>query len=336
MTAGMRRKNGGKCRFTSPGVTLSGPRGWIADIFYAPAALERYLLWGAANAALACAFKGGFVRRYQSNLFRTIAALVLLGLVGCGSKQQPAPVAPPPQGNNPNGPVGLGGDLTSPNPGNPLNQQNYQQALQILNQYFSGYGQATIRSQTAFTYVVSSFGVNYPPPPYNQYNQQQGQMYPQQPQSQWQLLGQPQQEPIQVPTFDVAANGTAVRFQDNYQGSRQYTFTYQVNLDGVTLYSTDQVALFEGQSYYGQSILKVAFRGQNPVVQQYDISQMGGGYGGQTRYRVVQKILATQFAYSPQQLQQPQYQPQQQYQQQPNYGGQQYTNNGYDYDPYSY
>ncbi len=270
------------------------------------------------------------MRRYQYNVLRSIAAAGLFALVGCGGGNQPPAVQPPPQGNNPNGPVGLSGGLTDPNPGNPLNQQNYQQSLQALSQYFSGYGQATIRSQMAFNYVVQSlYSTNFPAPPQNQYNQQQNQMYPQQPTSQWQLMGQPQQEQIQVATFEIAANGTSVRFEDRYTGNQTFSFTYQVNLSGITLYSTDQVALFEGQGQYGYSILKVAYRGQNPVVQQYDISEMGGGgYGYGRRYRVVQKILATQFAYSPQQLQPQQYQPQQ------NYGGQQYTNNNYDQNPY--
>ncbi len=254
-----------------------------------------------------------------------------LGLAGCGGSAAPAaPVLPPVPGGPAVGQMGAG--LESPSPGTPLSQNGQQQALQALAQNLSGYGSATVRVQTNNDYVVQQAQYQN-----QQYQNQQYQGQFQQPQAVWTHLGNATQEPIQIPTYQVTgyAQGYSISLQmsSRYERGRNYVFTSQVNLAGLILYSTDQVALFEGTSPTGgYALIKVAYRTQNPQLQEYFIDEISSGYGGYNqqnlgrRYHVVQRIIDTAFAYPPQQ---------QQYQQQPQYqqpaGGQ---TNDYDNNPY--
>lgn len=236
--------------------------------------------------------------RRLNSYFITAALLSTLVLGACSNSQPPP--APPPVAPTATGPsVGaIGANLEDPSPGTPLSQNQNQEAVQALLQNLNGYGQATIQTQLGLDYVIQSNG-------YQPGASQQA--------SPWTHLGQPQQEPIQMPTYQLAARSGAVQFYSRYEGSLYFSFVPQLNLGGLVLHSTDQVALFEGSTAYGgYAILKIAYRTQNPLIQYYEISQaqgspyLGGSYG--PRYHVTQRVMATTFAY-PQQQQQPQGQP---------------------------
>lgn len=182
-----------------------------------------------------------------------------------------------------------------------------------------------MRAQTGNDYVVQQTQYQNQYQNQNQ-NQYQGQY---QQQAAWTRLGNAAQEPVQIPTYQLTgyAQGYSFSLQltANYDRGRNYAFTQQVNLAGLILYSTDQVALFEGTSPGGgYALLKVAYRTQNPQLQEYFIDEISSGYNGGyyqqqnlgRRYHVVQRIMDTAFAY-PQQQQQQYQQPYQQQQQQP-------------------
>jgi hypothetical protein len=228
--------------------------------------------------------------RNRNHFLLSIAAAALL-LAACGSSQPPAPPQPPPTGPGVPGPSqGLGANLEDQSPGTPLSQANGQQIFQALYENLQAYGAATVQAQRGHDYVVQG-----------QYQQVT-----------WTHVGQPTNEQPQIPTYQISGYGSgssfSLQFSSRYEGTRSYRFASRVNLAGLVLYSTDQVALFEGSSPYGgYAVLKVAFRQKNPAIQEYSIEELPSYYGGQTRYHVIQKIFATQFVY-PQQGQ-PNYQP---------------------------
>jgi len=63
---------------------------------------------------------------------------------------------------------------------------------------------------------------------------------------------------------------------NNYEPPRAFVFQYQINLLGITLKSTDQVALFKAtqSTPFASDFMKVNYASQPPTIQRFRISQL--------------------------------------------------------------
>lgn len=69
---------------------------------------------------------------------------------------------------------------------------------------------------------------------------------------------------------------TLIAPQNSYEVSRTFVFQYQMNILGLTLTSTDQVALFKAtqSSPFANDFLKVNYTTKNPTIQRFRMSQL--------------------------------------------------------------
>lgn len=222
---------------------------------------------------------------------RFLLGISLTLIVGCGGDEQPpetqpAPTTPPPtQPTNPAPPPppppAIGAGLETLSPGTPLSElPNRQAALDILVKNIWGEGNGTVSSQVRMQHTVTGY---YPQAVWTQLQSQPDTAQP----NSYYLSGGPSGTDIVL----------RVRPASGYGTSYTYRFVYAVNIDGLVLRSTDQVAIFEGpKGPSPYSILKVAYQSANPIIQQYDISAIvTGGFNGVRRYETIQRNMTTTF-----------------------------------------
>jgi hypothetical protein len=63
---------------------------------------------------------------------------------------------------------------------------------------------------------------------------------------------------------------------NNYESTRTFVFQYQINILGITLKSTDQVALFKAtqSTPFASDFIKINYASQPPTIQRFRISQL--------------------------------------------------------------
>jgi hypothetical protein len=196
------------------------------------------------------------MRGNRSKRWVLFAGLVIasLGIIGCGKKSTTSTL-PLPGPTNPGQQVysGGSGDL-GPNPGTPLRQTSaFMQIFQAMQQTLSGNKQANSVAQSSTAYAIeSTYQSTYFRP-----------------------ISQPQQEPSQNGYYQYQGYGNSGGFQIVVYGSGEqssYHFVFEVNVGGVILQSTDQIAMFQSDQYQGD-IMKVAYRNQNPSLIRFRITQ---------------------------------------------------------------
>ena len=199
----------------------------------------------------------------------------LIALTACGRSEQapPPPAPPPPEAPGQPPPGTVGGSLESPTPGTPLVQlQNRHEALQALAKSVSARGNVTVQTQVGMDYAIE-----YGP--------------------QFRVVRPPAPEPIQPPASYNAygesyGDQIALVLDHKYDGYYQFVFRYAVDLYGLRLFSTDQVALFEANYGRERHILKVAYRTPNPGMQWFRFVETYGGL-----IHVVQRTMGSSFLY---------------------------------------
>ena len=209
-------------------------------------------------------------------MLRTGAILGILMLsvsfVGCGKGQTPPPPPPPTTLPGTLG-GGLGGTLDAPSPGTPwgqLSPASQEQSFSRMAQTLVGLGVATIQNQSAVDYIMQSNSLV-------------------------RLPGQAAPPQTGILTYYYQGNqfnygGISISLSAQHFGSRQFLFASEINLGGVRLYSTDQIALFES-SENSYDILKVDYRNPNATMEWYSL-EVVNQYGYQSHLHVIQRSLA--------------------------------------------
>ena len=216
-------------------------------------------------------------------------------LVGCGAPPPPAPPVNPAQAARPL----LGAYLEDPSPGTPLNQiQDLRSVLSTLEKNFIGDASGTVQKDLAVDYAVTQ---SYAGTSFKRVGE----------------IPSQQKDSFKLRAY-AAGWGDSLNVEMAHANDygRSFTFAQQINVGGLTLYSTDQVALFEAMGSAGQEILKWNYTSQTPLVQLFSVqplaifafdpySSFGGlGGGGPTYLRVLQKEMTANYLYRPSQQQQ--------------------------------
>ncbi len=225
----------------------------------------------------------------SNRLICTVLSLAFL-LAACDKNETPPPAQT--QQNNGGQPNYAMGNIEDPIPGTPINQvQNRQEVLQVLVQNLSGQGIATVGPSVSAEYALEMV---YPAP-------------------QLRRLSNPVQTAVTVSSYQYIGKvyggvwkGTFWISLYGSVDSGEFVLVDSDTVNGIQIYSTDQVAVFKrSQAYYDTSqILRVPFRGQNPQFQKfsfessyYGSSPHYGGGGGPSQVRVVSTPMTTQLQY---------------------------------------
>jgi hypothetical protein len=226
-----------------------------------------------------------------------IAALSLTLVSACGGKNSSTsnPTASTPVANT--NPIAL---LEEPLPGNSLlSGATSASAFKLMTDNLTGLVNFTVIEQKSYDYMVTPATTGTAPT----FTRQEGKA----------------QNPV-PPTYQGQAGSnriwgklamTMVAPPNVSEAARTFVFQYQLNIYGLVLTSTDQVALFKANnsSPYATDILKVNYTTKNPTVQRFRISQLSpfpvsgivpqntGSVLGGSWLTVISQKLTTNFRY---------------------------------------
>jgi len=147
-------------------------------------------------------------------------------------------------------------NIEDPIAGVPLLQtQNSREAFQALRANLGAQGNATVKSRTEAEYVIEYT-----------YNG-----------SSFRRVTNPVDVPVTAVNYQVGGaggdwgNGFVIRLASrNFGEMLDFVFVYQIDIYGVRVQSTDQVAYFQGYGR-GLQILRVGYRSQNPTLVRFNV-----------------------------------------------------------------
>lgn len=161
--------------------------------------------------------------------------------------------------------MGSSGCFEDPIPGNSLLfANNSQQAFKTMLANLSGTATLTVSDQKSFDYTVAPTSLGGSP----NLSRQEGRN----------LNLAAATLKAQAGTNSVLGKLSITIFapQNNTELSRTFIFQYQINISGVVLNSTDQVAIFKAinPTPFATDFLKVNYTTKNPSIQRFRINQL--------------------------------------------------------------
>lgn len=200
----------------------------------------------------------------------------------------PTPVVPPP----PAGTTILSGltGILDQTQGNRLTPATTPQYLDLLAQHIGAYGNASVSQQMSRQYFAqTTYNNNGVPFTY--------------------LNGATQgiNETVQTPTYVIQGYGQgramALRFTPPLAQAQVFNYADSIrirNAKNITIWTTDQVALFQRDDGQRQQILKVAYQTPNPAMELYEVSLFGSAPAAQGQgplLHIVLKYINSSFQY---------------------------------------